>query len=90
LPLDDPQLQRGKSVFMEHCHYCHPGGEGGLGLGLNDKPLPRFLMKTQVRLGLGVMPEFDERRISPEELDDLLSYIIALRRHDDPARSSPD
>jgi mono/diheme cytochrome c family protein len=71
---------RGSLVFAEHCHECHPGGEGGLGPALNDKPLPRFLLRMQIRRGLGSMPAFGPNRISPEELTDLVEYIVALRR----------
>jgi mono/diheme cytochrome c family protein len=67
-------------VFQQHCHQCHPGGEGGLGPALNDKPAPAFLIKTQVRLGLGTMPGFDKAQISPEELDDLAAYMLASRK----------
>jgi mono/diheme cytochrome c family protein len=81
-PLDrsNAKTQRGELVFQRHCHRCHPGGEGGLGPGLNDKPAPVWLMKTQVRLGLGAMPKFGEHHISQQELDDLMAYVIALRR----------
>jgi mono/diheme cytochrome c family protein len=79
----DSSVERGKIVFAQHCHHCHPGGEGGLGPGINDKPLPKFLMKTQVRVGLGVMPEFNEEQISDEDLDALVKYIVANRRHDE-------
>lgn len=80
-PLDhyDAKVRRGEIVFQHHCHQCHPGGEGGLGPSLNDKPLPAWLMKTQVRLGLGVMPAFDEHHISSEDLNALMTYIVALR-----------
>ena len=83
-PLDfsTPKIQRGQIVFAQHCHQCHPGGEGGLGPGLNDKPAPVWLMKTQVRLGLGVMPAFDDETIPAEELDALMAYVIALRKDD--------
>jgi mono/diheme cytochrome c family protein len=72
-------LDTGRLVFMQECHRCHPGGEAGLGPSLNDKPLPGFLMKFQVRHGLGVMPGFDEERISDEQLDQLIGYLQALR-----------
>ena len=83
LALNNDQVARGQLVFMERCYYCHPGGEGGLGPSLNDKPLPRFLMKTQVRLGLGTMPSFKSHEISAEELDDLTAYLVALRKQPD-------
>jgi mono/diheme cytochrome c family protein len=70
----------GQKVFYQHCHYCHPGGEGGLGPALFDKPLPGFLMKTQVRVGLGAMPHFDKEQINAEELAALIDYIKTMRR----------
>ena len=79
LRLEDPGLARGRMAFQQHCHSCHPGGEGGLGPSLNDKPLPGFLVKRQVRWGLGVMPSFDEEQISGEELDHLVQYMSFLR-----------
>jgi mono/diheme cytochrome c family protein len=81
LPLTTLDLQRGYETFMAHCHACHPGGEAGLGPALNDKPLPRFLMRMQVRRGLGAMPAFPQEVISDQQLDQLLDYLVALRRH---------
>lgn len=76
----DARAERGRAVFMTNCHQCHPGGEAGLGPALNDKPLPEFLKKFQVRHGLGTMPSFSEAKISDEQLDDLMEYLKALRR----------
>lgn len=87
LPLTEPELAAGRQVFLQRCHQCHPGGEGGLGPGLNDKPLPDFLIRLQVRKGLGVMPAFSEEQISSTELNDLLRYMRHLRRH--PADDAP-
>ena len=67
---------------MHYRNQCHPEGGGGLGPSLNNKHLPKFVIKTQVRLGLGVMPAFVIQRLSPDQLDDLADYLIALRRHD--------
>jgi mono/diheme cytochrome c family protein len=77
----NPQVQRGRVIFMEHCQKCHPGGEAGLGPSINDKPLPEFLMKTQVRVGLGAMPSFDREQIGDQELEDLIRFLKALRGH---------
>jgi mono/diheme cytochrome c family protein len=77
----DQRAERGRAVFMANCHQCHPGGEAGLGPALNDKPLPDFLKKFQVRHGLGTMPSFSEQKISDEQLDDLMEYLKALRRN---------
>lgn len=81
LRLAEPGLVAGRQVFSTHCQQCHPGGEAGLGPALNDKPLPEFLMRLQVRQGLGVMPGFSEKEISDAEMKDLLAYVKALRRH---------
>ena len=85
LPAVSPEIERGRILFAQTCYKCHPGGEGGLGPGLNDKCLPGFLMKTQVRLGLGVMPSFAPHRISPNDLNDLMAYVLALRKSGVPA-----
>jgi hypothetical protein len=82
IPISDPKVERGRLVFYRNCHQCHPGGEAGLGPALNNKPAPVFLMKTQVRVGLGAMPHFTKDQISPEELDDLMAYVIHLRKAD--------
>lgn len=83
-PADDPlQLtaatERGEAVFMTYCNQCHPRGEAGLAFAINNKPLPRSLIRFQVRNGLGVMPAFPEDIISEPEMDDLLEYIDDLR-----------
>jgi len=38
-----------------------------------------WLMKTQVRVGLGAMPGFSEEKISKEELEGLMVYLKELR-----------
>jgi mono/diheme cytochrome c family protein len=72
---------RGQRVFMANCHACHPGGEAGLAPAINNKPLPGFMIKTQVRLGVGAMPRFSNEEISSDQLDDLVTYLKVLRRH---------
>jgi mono/diheme cytochrome c family protein len=66
---------RGQTVFMQRCSRCHPGGMAGLGPAVVNKPLPGFLIKFQVRHGLGVMPSFDKKSISDEDLKNLISWI---------------
>lgn len=81
LVLEDPVLVRGEQSFAIHCHQCHPAGEAGLGPTLNNKPLPTWLIRFQVRNGLGVMPRFSSAQIPPDELDALILYMKALRDH---------
>jgi mono/diheme cytochrome c family protein len=52
-----------------------------MGPSINDKPLPKFLMRFQIRHGLGVMPAFSDKQISDSELNDIVNYLTALRHH---------
>lgn len=81
--IKNDQVAQGQAIFMENCHQCHPGGAAGLGPALNDKPLPAFLIRTQVRAGLGQMPSFSEKEISDADLEALGKYTLALRRSGD-------
>lgn len=82
LATSDPQVALGERVFAANCNQCHPGGTQGVGLSLNDKPLPPGIIKFQVRNGLGVMPSFSQAQISDAELDALTAYLLALRAQD--------
>jgi mono/diheme cytochrome c family protein len=82
LVASDPQVALGERVFAAHCHQCHPGGAGGLGPSINDKPLPVALIKTQVRKGLGAMPAFQDDEITDEQVDAIAVYLKALRSLD--------
>lgn len=84
LPLEGPltlteQEQQGEKVFMQHCQRCHPHGEAGLGPAIN--PAPSFGKRFQIRHGLGAMPAFDEGLISDKELDQVVSYLQALKKN---------
>jgi mono/diheme cytochrome c family protein len=81
LPISDSQVARGKVVFMRHCNQCHSEGEAALGPALNNFPAPPFLVRFQIREGLGAMPAFPPDKISEPELDALISYILAMRAH---------
>jgi mono/diheme cytochrome c family protein len=76
----DPQVARGERVFAHACHACHPHALTGLGPGIIDKPIPGWLVRLQVRVGLGVMPAFSSDEIDDEDLDALVAYLDALRR----------
>jgi mono/diheme cytochrome c family protein len=79
LNLSDPKVAHGQKVFFQHCHQCHPHGQGGLGPAIVNKPLPEFLMKFQVRHGLGTIPNFGADKIPPADLEALMEYIKAVR-----------
>jgi mono/diheme cytochrome c family protein len=81
MTIASPDTKQGQQAFMKHCHQCHPGGEAGLGPAINNKPLPKFLMRFQVRHGFGAMPAFSEQEISEEDLDHLITYLKELKGH---------
>jgi mono/diheme cytochrome c family protein len=77
-PTLDAQESFGERVFMRDCNSCHPQGAAGLGPAINDKPLPGFMIKLQVRVGLGAMPSFSDDEITEEELDALVAYLAEI------------
>ena len=85
-PIDfaDADLAHGRRVFMNHCNQCHPGGTAGLAPAINNKPLPGWAMRAQVRQGLGSMPAFSAAIVSDEELDDLIAYLNYLQARQPP------
>ena len=88
VPYTDPlqatseEVKHGKVLFDQYCNPCHPGGSSGLGPALNNKPLPGFLIRFQIRNGVGVMPAFSEEVISDEESKKIVAYMKALRKLD--------
>jgi mono/diheme cytochrome c family protein len=82
---NNPRLAEGQLIFMQHCNQCHVGGAAGLAPSLNDKRLPTWFIKFQVRHGLGAMPAYSERVVDDSQLDDVVTYIRYLRQHPDGA-----
>ena len=78
--LQDPKLALGRQAFAINCYQCHPGGDGGLAPAINNKPVPAWLIKTQIRAGLGSMPSFSKSEISDEERDAIAAYLVHLRK----------
>jgi len=78
--VETEQIALGQRVFMQHCHQCHPHGEGGIAPMLNDRAFPRLLVDLQVRHGFGAMPAFPRSVITNEELGALNEYMRALRQ----------
>ena len=79
---NDPRVEHGRQVWMMKCDRCHPGGEAGLGPATNDKPLPEFLIATQIRTGLGAMPAFTKEEMSDSDVAAVIAYMKAIRRAD--------
>jgi mono/diheme cytochrome c family protein len=71
--------QHGKTLFQKFCYKCHPNGTTGLGPAINNKPLPEFAIKTQIRQGVGAMPSFDHATLSDADVDAIARYVTQLR-----------
>jgi mono/diheme cytochrome c family protein len=75
----DEKVALGQRSFAANCSACHPGGQQGIGPAINDKPLPVWAIKFQVRHGLGAMPAFSDEEIPDAELDAVVKYLKWLR-----------
>lgn len=73
------EVQEGKLLFHNYCNKCHPDGTAGLGPSIINKPLPDFLIRFQIRNGLGVMPAFKKEYLPDEDVKKIISYINALQ-----------
>ncbi|WP_224995830.1 cytochrome c [Cesiribacter sp. SM1] len=78
----EQEVLQGKVLYDRYCNTCHPGGSSGLGPALNNKPLPGFLIRYQIRHGLGVMPAFSKEVIPPEDSKKIVAYMKAVRKLD--------
>lgn len=74
-------LTQGRIHFNHHCATCHPEAMSGLGPAIINKPLPEFLIRFQIRNGLGVMPAFDENVLSDDEVEQIAEYLVYLRKN---------
>ena len=83
LATEKTDVSQGRVIYKMMCDKCHPGGEAGVGLPVNNASLPGFLIRYRIRhrsflLWMGKMPAFDKSEISGKEMDQLISYIKHL------------
>ena len=77
--LEDESLAQGRVLFDKHCNTCHPGGMAAVGPAIINKPLPKFLVRYQIRHGLGTMPAFRDI-LNDEEVRYIADYIGYLKK----------
>jgi len=75
--------QEGRVLFMRHCNQCHPGGSGGLGPSINNKPLPSVAMRIQIRQGVGSMPAFTDEMLGDAQVDAIIAYLNEMQEEKD-------
>ena len=82
------KLTRGRVVYEENCQACHgatgTGAVAGFGW-LAPAVLQATPLQTAeaVRVGPGIMPQFDEHTIPQDDLDALTAYVDTLHHPDD-------
>ncbi|MGK7391523.1 MAG: c-type cytochrome [Candidatus Cyclobacteriaceae bacterium M2_1C_046] len=74
------ELENGRILYNNYCATCHPNGGSGVGLAIINKPLPEFLIRFQIRHGIGVMPDFDEDVLKDEQVESIAEYLAYLRK----------
>ncbi len=73
------ELAQGRELFHNRCATCHPGGMAAVGPAIINKPLPKFLIRYQIRHGLGTMPAFDDI-LSDEQVEHIAEYLSYLKK----------
>jgi ubiquinol-cytochrome c reductase cytochrome c subunit len=89
IPHPDPaagSLSAGFELFTEDCAGCHQSlARGGFVTGARVPPL-QGIAATQideaVRIGPYLMPRFSERRLSDEQLNAIVRYVLSTNRPD--------
>ncbi|GHA25394.1 hypothetical protein GCM10007103_03290 [Salinimicrobium marinum] len=78
--MPNENLKNGRILFNNHCATCHPEGLSGVGLAIINKPLPKGLIKFQIRNGIGLMPAFNEEQLSDGQVENIAEYLLYLRK----------
>jgi mono/diheme cytochrome c family protein len=76
--------KQGQLLYARYCDTCHPGGAGGLGPALANKPLPGAAMRLQIRKGVGAMPAFPEEVLGDAEVEAIVDFVNALQESPGP------
>lgn len=72
-------VEAGKVVFDQHCNSCHPGGGSAAGPSLISRKSPPDRIERRVRTGGAGMPSFSTDKISDQQLQDLVAYVLSLQ-----------
>jgi ubiquinol-cytochrome c reductase cytochrome c subunit len=90
IPRPDPaagNVSQGLQLFTEHCAGCHQAvAEGGVVTGARVPPLNEATatqIAQAVRIGPYVMPKFDQKDITHDELNSIIRYVQYAQHPDD-------
>jgi quinol---cytochrome-c reductase cytochrome c subunit len=81
---DASDLTAGRAAYIANCAACH--GAGGSGDAVGGGAVAPPLLDTAptqvgeaIRIGPGVMPQFDPRQVSDQDLSSIAAYLAFLR-----------
>lgn len=88
LDLTDVDLARGGELYRLNCASCHNwDGKGGALVNRGNAsplhPVPNRQLAEAIRIGPGAMPQFSERQLDDQELNDVIAYADYLRTPQD-------
>lgn len=88
LDLTDVDLGKGGELYRLNCASCHNwDGKGGALVNRGNAPplhpVPNRQMAEAIRIGPGAMPQFSERQLDDQELNDVVAYADYLRTPQD-------
>ncbi len=80
-----PGPEAGRQVFAARCTGCHfQQGQavGGCGpnLSVSKNAIDPDFVRKQVRGGKGIMPAFDQTRVSDADLENIILYLKAINK----------
>ena len=73
----------GEQLFIRSCNECHPGGQKGMGPGLDNvnEDFPEDSgLKNLLRKGKGIMPAQPVQVVNDPEMNSLVIYLRQLSK----------
>lgn len=72
-PLTSTNVDAGKETFEMFCGDCHPDGEDDVGPSLIEHQNTPAALRKQIREGSGRMRPFSTKRLSDQQVEDMLA-----------------
>ncbi len=88
-PIASTDTAAGQAVYETYCNTCHPDGGEARGPAIRDEHESAAIARQQVREGGDHMPAFPPSRISADDLESLLAYMVTLGAVQDTASGTP-
>jgi mono/diheme cytochrome c family protein len=73
-PIGSTDVEGGRELYENVCNSCHAGGAPGL----DDIAWTAAAMRQQIREGEGRMPAITSSRLSDEDMERVLAYMVTI------------